>query len=130
MTAPHDDIEDLLAAYALDALEPEEITRLLTLLDEHPQLRTVLAELRSTADKLPYGLPEAIPHPDLRRRILQRATDGTADGRPSAVRRPTWLRPSWLLALSGVLLALQYDTTFTRSTPASPMAWGMPTVPA
>jgi anti-sigma-K factor RskA len=101
MTAPQDDIEDLLAAYALDALEPEEIARLHTLLEERPELRATLAELRSTADKLPYGLPEAAPPPELRQRALDYAT-GRAARTPT--RRPGGMR-GWLLALGGLAAA-------------------------
>ena len=101
MTAPHDDIEDLLAAYALGALEPEEITRLHALLEERPELRGILSELRSTADKLPYGLPEAMPPPELRQRVLAYAT-GRAARTP--VRQPGRVR-SWLLGLGGLAAA-------------------------
>ena len=69
-----DDILDLLTAYALGALEPDEIAHVSALLAEHPELRATLAELRATADRLPYGLPEAVPAADLRQRVLERAT--------------------------------------------------------
>jgi anti-sigma-K factor RskA len=101
MTAPHDDIQDLLAAYALDALEPEEIARLHALLEERPELRTTLAELRSTADKLPYGLPETAPPAELRQRVLDHAT-GRAQRSPT--RRPGGVR-GWLLGLGGLAAA-------------------------
>jgi anti-sigma-K factor RskA len=101
MTAPHDDIQDLLAAYALDALEPEEIARLHALLEERPELRGILAELRSTADKLPYGLPEATPPAELRQRALDYAT-GRATRAPA--RRPGRVR-GWLLGLGGLAAA-------------------------
>ena len=101
MTAPHDDIQDLLAAYALDALEPEEIAHLHALLDEHPELRAVLAELRSTADKLPYGLPEATPPAELRQRTLDYATGRAA---PAPARRPSHAR-AWLLGLGSLAAA-------------------------
>lgn len=101
MTAPHDDIEDLLAAYALDALEPEEITRLHALLEQRPELRGILSELRSTADKLPYGLPEATPPPELRQRVLDYATGRAA---PTPVRQPGRVR-GWLLGLGGLAAA-------------------------
>jgi anti-sigma-K factor RskA len=101
MTAPHEDIEDLLAAYALDALEPEEIAHLHALLDEHPELRAVLAELRATANKLPYGLPEATPPAELRQRTLDYAT-GRAARAPA--RRPGRVR-GWLLGLGSLAVA-------------------------
>lgn len=100
MTAPHDDIQELLAAYALDALEPEEIARLHALLEERPELRATLAELRATANKLPYGLPEATPPAELRQRVLDYATGRAA---PAAV-APKRGR-GWLLALGGLAAA-------------------------
>jgi anti-sigma-K factor RskA len=101
MTTPSDDILDLLTAYALDALEPEEITHVHALLASNPELRATLAELRVTADTLPYGLPEASPAPELRQRVLDHAT-GRNGRRPSAATvRPAWGR-GWLLGLSGL----------------------------
>jgi anti-sigma-K factor RskA len=127
MTAPQDDILDLLTAYALDALEPEEITRLHRLLDEQPELRATLAELHITANQLPYGLPEAEPPPELRQRVLDYAT-GRAERAPAeAARLPGRLR-GWLFGLGGLaavavvaaaigwgqVAGLQRDLTQTR----------------
>jgi anti-sigma-K factor RskA len=104
MTAPPDDILDLLTAYALDALEPEEISRIHALLARHPELQATLAELRTTADTLPYGLPEADPAPQLRQRVLDYATgrDGRRPAAPAS--RPGRVR-GWLLGLSGLAAA-------------------------
>lgn len=74
MTTPPDDIMDTLAAYALGALTPDEIARVEALLAAQPELRAQLAELRATADALPYGLPDAQPAADLRQRTLDYAT--------------------------------------------------------
>jgi anti-sigma-K factor RskA len=73
MTTPSDNVMELLTAYALDALEPEEAGHVLQLLQEQPELRRTLAELRAAAGSLPYALPEAEPPPDLRQRTLDRA---------------------------------------------------------
>jgi anti-sigma-K factor RskA len=105
MTTPPDDILDLLTAYALGALEPDEIAQVSALLAEQPELRATLAELRATADRLPYGLPEATPPADLRQRVLDRAT-----GRVAAAPRPAPTRPiagirAWIWALSGITAA-------------------------
>jgi anti-sigma-K factor RskA len=104
MTAPQDDILDLLAAYALDALEPEEITRLHKLLEERPDLRATLAELRATVDQLPYALPEATPPPELRQRVLDHAT-GQAERKPAAPAVLPGRVRGWLLALGGLAAA-------------------------
>jgi anti-sigma-K factor RskA len=104
---PTDDITDLLVAYALDALEPEEMARIGALLEGRPDLQALLAELRATAGLLPYGLPAAAPPSELRRRVLDHAT-GAA---PRLSREPApaadlggRLR-GWLYALGGLAAA-------------------------
>jgi anti-sigma-K factor RskA len=101
MTSPPDDILDLLTAYALGALEPSEIARVSALLDEQPELRATLAELRATADKLPFGLPEAVPPEDLRQRVLDRAT-GRSSQSISQPRPPARRLYGWLAGLGGI----------------------------
>lgn len=67
---------DLLTAYALGALEQEEMIRVSELLREQPELRSILAELRAAADMMPYAL-EAEPSPELRQRTLDYALGRT-----------------------------------------------------
>jgi anti-sigma-K factor RskA len=97
-----DDITDLLVAYALGALEPEEITRVSQLLDERPELRQTLADLRATAGLLPYGLPEVRPPADLRQRTLDHAV-GRGPATPGAA--PAQRLRGWLYALGGLAAA-------------------------
>jgi anti-sigma-K factor RskA len=102
MTALPDDILDLLAAYALGALEPDEIAQVSALLAERPELRVTLAELRATADRLPYGLPEAVPAANLRQRVLDRATGRSSAAQPKgALDRPR----AWIWSFTGVAMA-------------------------
>ncbi len=101
MTTPSDDILDLLTAYALDALEPEEITHVHALLASRPELRATLAELRAAVDTLPYGLPEATPAPELRQRVLDYATGRDGRRASAATGRPGRGR-GWLLGLGGL----------------------------
>src|SRR5437870_6633121 len=103
MTSPPDDILDLLTAYALGAIAPEEIARVSALLDEQPELRATLAELRAAADMLPYGLPEASPPADLRQRVLDRATGRAGPATASPPRQIANRMRGWLLGLSGVV---------------------------
>jgi anti-sigma-K factor RskA len=99
---PPDETTDLLVAYALGALEPEEMARVGRLLDERPDLRALLGELRATADLLPYALPASEPPPELRRRVLDHAV-GRAAARPAA---DTGRRlRGWLYALGGLAAA-------------------------
>jgi anti-sigma-K factor RskA len=101
MTALPDDILDLLAAYALGALEPEEVAQVSALLTEHPEWRATLAELRATADRLPYGLPEAVPATDLRERVLKHATGRTSTAQPIAVRAIDRTR-AWIWSFAAI----------------------------
>jgi len=104
MTALPDDILDLLAAYALGALEPDEIAQVSALLAERPELRATLAELRATADRLPYGLPEAVPAADLRQRVLDRAIGRSNTARPSTAQAIGRTR-AWIWSFTGVAMA-------------------------
>jgi anti-sigma-K factor RskA len=107
MTSPHDDTDatiDLLTAYALDALEPDEVAQVVALLEERPELRGTLAELRAAAGRLPYALPEAEPPPELRQRVLDYATGRAAPTRPAPAGIATRARV-WLLSLGGIAAA-------------------------
>src|SRR5215212_1764962 len=101
MTSPPDDILDLLTAYALGVIEPDEIARVSALLDEQPELRATLAELRATADMLPFGLPEASPPAELRQRVLDHATGRSIRATTSPPRRVANRMRVWVLGLSG-----------------------------
>jgi anti-sigma-K factor RskA len=102
MTSPPDDILDLLTAYALGAIAPDEIARANALLEEQPELRATLAELRAAADMLPYGLPEAEPPAELRQRVLDYATGRSSSAQVSAPRRLSNRMRGWMLGLSGI----------------------------
>ena len=105
MTPSDDETLDLLTAYALDALGPDEIAQVSALLDERPELRATLAELRATANQLPYGLPEAIPAPELRQRVLDYATGRAPAHAPATSARLAGRVRVWLLALGGLAAA-------------------------
>jgi anti-sigma-K factor RskA len=118
---PSDDITDLLVAYSLDALEPEEMGRVSRMLDEQPDLRALLAELRDSVGKLPYGLAESAPPPLLRQRTLDYAVGRTTRASTTAVDAPGPVARirAWLGALGGlaavaiVLLALTFGQLST-----------------
>ena len=102
---PSDEILDLLTGYALGALAPDEIAQARALLDERPELQAVLAKLRATADKLPFGLPEAEPPADLRQRTLDFATGRATRQSAPAPQRAGGRMRAWLGAL-GTLAAV------------------------
>lgn len=65
--------DDLIAAYALDALEPEERNRFERHLEECARCRAELAELRTLTVQLAVAASGPAPPSDLRRRILDAA---------------------------------------------------------
>jgi anti-sigma factor RsiW len=102
--------QDTLAAYAVDALTPEEIVAIGGHLQACAQCRQEVATLRATAGLLPYGLVEAEPPADLRARIINAATSGQpAPARAQAApaqQHPT--RWGWLRRLTPALAALTF----------------------
>jgi anti-sigma-K factor RskA len=101
-------IDDMLVAYALGALEQSELREVAEMLRERPDLRQRLAELQTVAGYLPYGLPAAEPAPDLRARVIARATGAEQPRpapRPQRAGRLGWRGLSALLGgLAAVLL--------------------------
>ena len=97
-----DDTLDLLVGYALGILEPAEIEQTNRLLAERPELRTTLASLRSTVERLPLGLPETTPPAHLRQRVLDRAV-GRTSAAPIPARRRNW---QWLFNMLGGVAAV------------------------
>lgn len=102
MITPSDNIMELLTAYALDALEPEETIQVVQLLQSQPELHSTLAELRAAADALPYALPEAEPPPDLRQRTLDRALGRVAPPVAPMVADAGRRLRRWIVALAVV----------------------------
>jgi Anti-sigma-K factor rskA len=114
-----EDIESLLAGYALGNLSPEENAHLKRLLDEYPELAAELEDLQATLSLLPLTLPEVEPLPaHLEAQILDEAqTDLELSHvvRPARAKRIA-IPKVWVIGLSSAaafvisLLGLQtYD---------------------
>ena len=85
-----DALHDLTAAYALDALDPEDARRYEAHLAHCARCHDELAELSKAAGALAYATEASAPPPALRARILDQARAE----RPNVVPlRPRWLRP-------------------------------------
>jgi anti-sigma-K factor RskA len=67
------DLHDLTAAYALDALDPDEVEAYERHLSQCEQCREQLAELNETAGALAFGAAAPEPPPRLRAAILDQA---------------------------------------------------------
>jgi anti-sigma-K factor RskA len=90
MTQP--ELHDLAAAYALDALDPEDRWTYELHLDECDRCRDEVARLRETATELAYVTEGPAPSPELRDRILREARAG-APAEVVPLRR-RWLFPA------------------------------------
>jgi anti-sigma-K factor RskA len=88
------DVHELTAAYALDALEPDERDRYESHLAQCESCRAELAELGETAAALAYGVASPAPPPELRTRIL----DAAAAERSNVVSLPR--RRNWLAGVA------------------------------
>jgi anti-sigma factor RsiW len=83
-------LHDLTAAYALDALDPEDAREYEAHLARCERCRDELASLSEAAGALAYATDAPLPPPELRARILQQARRE----RPNVVPlRPRWVFP-------------------------------------
>jgi anti-sigma factor RsiW len=117
------ELRELLGAFALGAVTPDEAAAVRAYLATHPAAQAELAELVAAADVLPELAEPLAPPPDLRTRIAAAVTrDGesapsapgltslpaTTPRAPEPVRRPPsfWSRPTPWAAAAAVLLLL------------------------
>src|SRR5919204_4643290 len=84
-------LHDLTAAYALDALDPDERREYEAPLARCKRCRTELASLSEAATALAYGVDAPAPPPQLRERILEHARAERANVVPL---RPRWAVPA------------------------------------
>jgi anti-sigma-K factor RskA len=99
----HVEIHDLAAAYAVNALDPEDRWTYERHLDTCERCRNELAALREGATQLAYAAEGPEPSPELRERILRAAREE----RPAAVTpiRRRWLFPATAVAAVAATLA-------------------------
>lgn len=101
---PPEQLEELMAGYALDDLSPEEAQRLEQLLAENPQLAVEVSRLEEVLGLLPYALPEVEPPSHLRSTLLQAAIVQTSHRH--LLRKPSSLSWSKIAGSIAALLAL------------------------
>ena len=106
---PEDPIEELLPAYALNALEPEERERVETALERDPRSRAMLADLLTGLSVLHSGHQPAIPSAALRERVMavRRPSDDAAPHPSNGIRSTMAF---WGLAASLVLAVVSMGT--------------------
>jgi anti-sigma-K factor RskA len=108
--------EELAAAYALGALEPDEIAGFDARLSSDAELRALVAELRGISALVAGGVPRLKPSAGLRARII---ADMGERGLPSASQSRGWQRSlPWALAAGlaavCVIFALQVQSMGTQ----------------
>jgi|GEM_PF-242078 len=93
--------------YVLGALPPEETREFEAALRADPQLKTLVAELRSAADAMVTGFPQASPPPALKSRVMGAATArGTVPAAPAKMAGTDTAPPSgWMVWLPYALAA-------------------------
>jgi anti-sigma-K factor RskA len=98
------EIHDLAAAYALNALDPEDRWTYERHLDDCEHCRDEVARLRDSAKEMAYATTGPEPRPELRDRIL-RAARGERPGSVTPLRRRRWLFPATALAAAAATFA-------------------------
>jgi anti-sigma-K factor RskA len=98
-----DTLHDLTAAYALDALDPEDAREYEVHLARCERCREELAELSQAATALAYASDAPAPSPELRARILQEASRERANVVPLT---PRWVRPVAVAAAVAAIVAI------------------------
>ena len=96
-----EDLHDLVAPYALDALDDDERERFERHLRECEQCRTQLAELQGAAAALAYAESRE-PPPELRQRILDAARE---NGKVIQFPRRRWLFPATVATAAAAAVA-------------------------
>lgn len=105
----HDELQDLIPAYALGALEPEESARVQAHLPTCTTCQMALADYKRVNDALAASPPQIEPSPSLKAKALRVSTPRVGAPLPQQVRsaaRPPWNRFSFLTAAAIVLALL------------------------
>lgn len=107
------DVHDLTAAYALDALAPDEANAYEEHLGQCEQCRADLAELNVAAAALAFGAVSPAPPPRLRETILQAAAAERSNVVP--LRRRSWApRALVLVAAAAAFVAVGFTVAALR----------------
>ena len=100
----HQELQDLIPAYALDALGPEEEMEVRAHLASCDDCQAMLAPLSETAGALALAVPPVTPPPRLRELILSGAEPAPQLAPAPLLRRPAWRRVAAVLAAAAVVV--------------------------
>src|ERR671910_217198 len=119
MRMAQSDIHDQAAAYALDALDPEDRWTYERHLDTCDRCREEVVTLREIAGELAYGADGPEPAPELRERILDAARTEPRTATVVPMRRP-WLFPATAAAAVAAACAAVGPRLWADSLRATP----------
>lgn len=123
---PHQEMQDLLAAYALGSLEADETARVAAHLETCPACREELAAYEAVTDMLATAVPLTTPPPALKTRLMARTQTAVV---PQPTRRQSikenwqrWRSTYWRPALALVVLVLAVTALviWQQNRPATP----------
>ena len=101
----HTDYQQLLAAYALEAIDPSDGRALGEHLVGCPECRAELSDLREAAGLLAHGAPPQTPSPSVRDRPAPRMIEPIASGAARGGRRLTcYFYSTTVRAVAGLVL--------------------------
>jgi anti-sigma factor RsiW len=124
LAALPDDIAESIAAYALDALPPEEETRVVAYIAAHPEADALLEEYRSIVGLIPYAAAPSAPPPYVRDGVL-RSIRGEQNRKRWRLMPPVRYRFVSAFAACALLLLLVWNIGLqvrTAPAPANPNA--------
>lgn len=105
-----EECEPWLAAYALGDRDRDTVRQVETCLASCPEARKTLAAYQAVANMLPLGVPDALPAPELRARLLTQVATGERPQEPAVRRlrksRPVFWRRMLLVINTIALIAL------------------------
>ncbi|HLW60429.1 MAG TPA: anti-sigma factor [bacterium] len=101
----HEELRELIPAYAIDALDLEDERAVEVHLEACPACQRDLAELRAVAAELAAGVGAVDPPPALRGRVLDAVRVKTRGPIPAPSPRPRWVAGA-LAAAAGLLIIL------------------------
>lgn len=78
------EVDELLPAFVLGALEPEEMLAVDRFVQQHPSLHTRLDNFENALVRLAHAAPQAPPPPRVKAALINRVRRSMADGQPLA----------------------------------------------
>ena len=105
----HDEIRELIASYALDAVSPEEAQVVVVHLQDCPACAEEARALRAAASELAFAVPPRQVPPALRAKVLGAVERSASAGISAPTRVPEPRRATgtpWILAMAATLAAI------------------------